>query len=80
MVERARTLGELTARLQAALPAELGPSLVAANVRTDGRLVVIAGSPARAARLRFEADTLLAAARADGHAVESLVVRVSHDT
>lgn len=79
VVERARAMAELAGRLAAALPADLRPGLRAANVRTDGELVIIAESPAWAARLRFEADKLLAAAREAGDDVERIRVRVSHE-
>ena len=80
VVERAREMGALTETLSKALDPEMGQALVAANIRDDGELVVIARSPAWAARLRFEADKLLAAAQAAGEDVSSCSVRVSHDT
>ena len=78
MVQRARSMAALADRLAAALPDELRPGLRAANIRDD-ELVVIADSPAWAARLRFEGDKLLAAARAADEPVTSVSVRVSHD-
>ncbi|MDX1516526.1 MAG: DciA family protein [Woeseiaceae bacterium] len=80
MVERAQAMGALAGTLAAALPADDRQALVAANLRADGELVVIAASPAWAARLRFEAAALLDAARQAGHPAERLTVRVSHDT
>ena len=79
MVERAQSMAELTGILSAALPDELQAGIRAANVRVNGELIVSADSPAWAARLRFEGDRLLAAARAAGECVESISVRVSHD-
>ena len=78
LVDRAGKIGELTAALAGGLPAELADSLVAANPRPDGTLVVIARSPAWAARLRFEEERLLEVARSHGVNAETLLVRVSH--
>ena len=79
MVERAQSMAELAGCLSAALPDELKAGIRAANVRDDGELIVIADSPAWAARLRFEEEKLLAAARDAGEQVETIRVRVSHD-
>lgn len=80
LVRRARRLGDLATRLSAALPADLAADVVAANVRDGGELVVVCRTSARAARLRFENETLLAAARSAGEAVDRLTVRVTHDS
>lgn len=77
IVRRAREMGELTAALAAVLPAEAGSAVVAANVRDDGALVVIAASSAWASRLRFETDTLLEAARSVGVNAHTCRIRVS---
>jgi hypothetical protein len=77
IVRRARDLGELTGTLARALPEEYAGALVAANIRENGELVVIVASPAWANRLRYEADTLLAAAREAGLAPTSCRVRVT---
>jgi hypothetical protein len=53
---------------------------LSANVRDDGELVVLASSPAWAAKLRFEADSLMAAARQSGANVTSFKVRVSRES
>jgi hypothetical protein len=79
IVERADAIGALTGALQTALPADLADSVVAANVGASGELVVVARSPAFAARLRFEREALLAAAGTAGQAASSLKVRVAHD-
>ena len=79
VVRRAREMGELAAALDKALPAEAAGSIVSANVRDDGELVVLAASPAWASKLRFEADFLLEAARAAGAEVQSCSVRVSRE-
>ena len=78
IVRRARDMGALAGALAAALPPEEGASIVAANVRDDGELVVLCRSPAWASRLRFSADELVAAARAEGADVSRCSVRVAH--
>ena len=77
IVRRARDMDELASALVRALPADEGASILAANVREDGELVVLCRSPAWASRLRFAADTLLAAARAHGAEASSCTVRVA---
>jgi hypothetical protein len=77
IVRRAKELGELTNQLARALPEELSGAIVAANVRENGELVVIAASSAWASRLRYESDALLAAARTAGVEAEVCRVRVS---
>ena len=77
IVRRARELGELTSALSKALPEDCAGAIVAANLRPDGNLVVIAASSAWAGRLRYETDTLLAAARDAGLDPVACRVRVS---
>ena len=77
IIRRARELGELTNLLSEALPEDFAGAVVAANVRENGDLVVIAASSAWASRLRFETDTLLKAARMAGIDAVSCRVRVS---
>ena len=77
IVRRARKLGDLTNRLCAALPADFAGAIVAANMRDDGQLVVIAATSAWANRLRYEAETLLDAARDAGLEPTACRVRVS---
>lgn len=79
IVRRARDLDQLVAALQRLFPEEGSNGIRAANIRDDGELVVLAESPAWAARLRFEADRLIAAARETGATVSSCKVRVSRD-
>lgn len=76
IVQRARALGELTHGLCKALPEDYAGAIVAANLREDGELVVIAASSAWASRLRYETDTLLTAARSAGLTVTRCRVRV----
>jgi len=77
IIRRARLLGELTEVLCKALPDDYTGAIVAANLRENGDLVVIAASPAWAGRLRYETDTLLAAARDAGLEPVACRVRVS---
>lgn len=78
IVRRARDMGELAGALAAAVPPEEGASILAANVRDDGELVVLCRSSAWASRLRFSADAMIAAARARGAEVSRCRVRVAH--
>lgn len=77
LLRRAREATGLTASLRSALPPEARPSLVACNVREGGELVVLCSSSSWAARLRFETDPLLAAARAAGATVSRVTVKVA---
>lgn len=77
IVRRARDMGALVEALAQSLPPDEAGSLVAANLRDDGELVVICRSPAWAARLRYEADTLLEAARRHGAVANRLTVHVA---
>ncbi len=79
LVRRAEDMGVLASRLQDALGGDEGASIRAANVRDDGTLVVLVSSSAWAARLRFETDTLLEAARKAGVRAEACKIRVSQD-
>jgi hypothetical protein len=78
LVQRAQRLGRLACALSRALPPALAGDVVAANVRDGGELVVVCRTPARAARVRYESEALLAAARAAGETVDRLTVRVGH--
>jgi hypothetical protein len=77
LIRRARDLDRLTRALIDALPDDQAGSILAANLREDAELVVLAASPAWAARLRFEEESLINAARATGAEVRSCRVRVS---
>jgi len=77
IVKRAREMGELTHVLSKALPDEYAGAIVAANLREDGDLVVIASSSAWASRLRYETDALLAAARENGVSAKACRIRVA---
>lgn len=77
LVRRAREMGELTHILSESLGGQYAGAIVAANMREDGELVVIAASSAWASRLRYETDTLLEAARKAGLEPAACRVRVS---
>ena len=77
IIRRAREMGELTHVLCKALPDEYAGAIVAANLREDGDLVVIAASSAWASRLRYESDTLIAAARDAGLSPGPCRIRVT---
>lgn len=77
LIRRAREMGELTDVLARALPPEQAAGIVAANLREDGELIVIAATSAWASRLRYAADELLSAARASGIKAEVCRIRVS---
>lgn len=79
LVRRAQRLDALASALARELPPGLGGDIVAANVRDGGELVVICRSSARAARIRYESQTLLRAASSAGENVQRVTVRVSHD-
>jgi hypothetical protein len=76
IVRRAREMEGLVTALREALPAETAAGILAANLREDGELVVLAETPAWAARLRFEGDRLVEAARNTGATVTGCRVRV----
>lgn len=77
IIRHARDMGEMVQTLQKALPDDAAQSIESANIRDNGELVVLASSPAWAARLRFEAGVLIDAARESGADVTSCTVRVS---
>ena len=79
IVRHARDMGELVALLQSSIGADEAHSVIAANIRDDGELVVLASSPAWAAKLRFEAEALMTAARQSGAEVTSCTVRVNRN-
>lgn len=77
MVQRAQSMGALSEALIEALPGDFATSIVAANIRDNRHLVVVAATSAWAARLRFEAALLQEAARKFGASVDSVSVRVA---
>jgi len=80
IIRHAQDMGELVQCLQKQLSEESAAQILSANVRDDGELVVLVSSPAWAAKLRFEADGLMAAARQSGADVTACKVRVSRNS
>ena len=65
LAEAARSRLDLAECVRKQLPADLAAAVTACNLRPEGTLVITAASPEWAARLRFEADGILAGCRAD---------------
>jgi hypothetical protein len=76
IIQRAQDMQELTTELRKQLDPDLAPALLSANVRHD-ELVLVAASSAWAARLRYESEGLLAAAKAAGHPASRCQVKVA---
>jgi hypothetical protein len=77
IIRHAQDMGELVQCLQQQLPDDTAANILAANVRDNGELVVLASSPAWAAKHRVHEDALMTAARQSGAQVTSCRVRVS---
>lgn len=77
IIQHAQDMGDLTAAIRAVLPDEAGASLLGANLRENGELVLICDSSSWAARLRFESEQLLEAARLTGVEVTKCKVKVA---
>jgi hypothetical protein len=77
LVEHSRNMGNLTQILKTALPADVAPHLLAANLREPAELVLICSSSSWAARLRFESEGLLKAARSSGIKADNCSVKVA---
>ena len=76
LIQHAQKMDGLLATVRQALP-EVDPrEIVAANRREDADLIVVCRSPAWAARLRFESERILQAARLKGHDVSRCRIRV----
>ena len=67
---------ELADCVRKQLPPALAAAIATCNLRPDGTLVVTAVSPEWAARLRFEADGILAGCRKDWPAAARVRFRV----
>lgn len=76
LVKHSRNMGNLSQILRAALPDDVAPHLLAANLREPGELVLICSSSPWAARLRFESESLLKAANKVGIKAHSCTVKV----
>ena len=77
LARRAEASLDLAETLRAGLPREMSGELRSASLHDDGTLLVLAGSPAWAARLRFEGDALLARCRERHPQTKRIKVRVS---
>jgi hypothetical protein len=77
IVQRAQKMDDLTTVLRAHLPEEAQSHLLAANLRDTGELVLICSSSSWAARLRFESEQLIAAARKTGAKVVKCRIKVA---
>jgi hypothetical protein len=76
LARAARSRLDLADGVRARLAPDLAAAVSACNLRPDGTLVVTAVSPEWAARLRFEADGILAGCRPDWPAASRVRVRV----
>jgi hypothetical protein len=77
IIQRAQDMDDLTTRLRAELGPETALSLLAANIRENGELVLVASTSAWAAKIRFEGERLMLAAQSEGRRVISYRVRVA---
>jgi len=77
IVQHAQNMDQLTAAMRSVLPEEAQSQLLAANLRENGELVLICSSSSWAARLRFESEQLIEAARLTGADVNKCKVKVS---
>lgn len=77
LAREAEAVLALAEELRAALEPALAGGLAGARLRADGTLVILAASPAWAARLRFEGERLLERARARHPEAQRVEVRVS---
>lgn len=80
LVEHSRNMGNLAQILRGALPDDVAPHLLAANLRDAGELVLICSSSSFAARLRFESEGLLKAADKAGIKASSCTVKVARQS
>ncbi len=78
VIQRAQQIDVLTGTLKSVLPAATAENLLSANASDSGELVLVCSTSAWAARLRFESNTLLAAARKTGLTVNTCKVKVAH--
>jgi hypothetical protein len=77
MVQTAQYMDELTSSLQQGLEADMAVNLLAASLRDNGELVIIASTSAWAAKIRFQAEKMIDLVRASGAEVRSCRVTVS---
>ena len=77
LAQQAAAAADLATALRAVLAPNAAAELRSAALREDGTLVVMTGSSAWAARLRFESERLLGRCREIHPATKQLEVRVS---
>ena len=77
MVQTAQYMDELTSMLQQGLETDLAINLLAASLRDNGELVLIASSSAWAAKIRFESEKLMDLVSQSGAKVTTCRVAVS---
>lgn len=76
LVEHSQNMGNLAQLLKASLPSDVAGHLLAANLKEPGELVLICSSSPWAARLRYESEKLLKAARKAGINADRCSIRV----
>ena len=76
LVEHSQNMGNLAQLLRASLPPDVAGHLVAANLKEPGELVLICSSSPWAARLRYESEQLLKAARKAGIGANRCSIKV----
>ena len=79
LVSRALNMGHIAQILRKALPDEAAAGVHSVNLHGDGVLVVLATTPAWAARLRFETAKMLEAVCAAGVEATGCRVRVRRE-
>jgi hypothetical protein len=77
IVRHAQDMGDLAQTLRSVLGADAASHLLAANLRDHGELVLICSSSSWAARMRFESELLLEAARQAGVKADRCCVKVA---
>lgn len=77
IVQTAQYMDELTSMLQQQLDPDLAVNLLAASLRKNGELVLIASTSAWAAKIRFEAEKMMEIVRRSGADVSACRVTVS---
>ena len=76
LVEHSQNMGNLAQLLRASLPPDVAGHLLAANLKEPGELVLICSSSSWAARLRYESEKLLKAARKTGIQADRCSIKV----
>ena len=79
IIQRAQNIDALTSALKAELPPEMAENLISANVHDSGELVLVCSTSAWASRLRFESNSLIAAANKAGYGARACKVTVGHN-